>query len=88
MVEITTTNSLSSQDISVISVLPDDYRKLTTANFFISNAKVNWCGGQKHYDNNIIDSYNATTGVLHCNPSTSYGGQFTIYVTYTIVAIY
>lgn len=79
-----------ARTFNVKSILPNDYNKLTLSNFFLSNARMRLSAtsGSGLVSNNILASYNASTGILSCNASYAKEDVDILWIEYTVVAVY
>lgn len=82
----------NSGNIDVSEILPNDYNKLTVDNFYLKDVAfgLNGVTGSANVQNNIISSYNPSTGILVLNAGywSASGKSFTARITYKVVAVY
>ena len=82
--------STSDRTFNIANLLPNDYMHLILNNFFLTNVKLAYTRNLTKVEkyNNILSSYDPSTGILTCKNSQSWEDSANFYIIYDVVCVY
>ena len=83
---ILSTSSRNGHTVDVKNIT-DKYSQLSMDNFYLTNVRIIYSEEKltASYSAYVLNSYNASTGILSLNPSYSYADIYSFYITYDVI---